>query len=60
MPKTNPKFEDADEEYRNYLRHVLEQAWREKWNTQETSMAVQALRFSVEMKWADMKNKGGC
>ena len=45
-----------DDEYLKYLRAIIEQARREKWNSQETSMAIQQLQFTLAMKYNEPTN----
>lgn len=49
---------DYDDEYLKDLRVVLEQARREEWNSQETSMAIQCLQFTLAMKYNEPELKG--
>lgn len=48
---------DHEDEYLKDLRIIVEQARREGWNSQETSIAIQTLRFTLAMKYQEPTNK---
>lgn len=47
-----------DDEYLEGLRAIIKQSEREKWNSFDTSMAIQMYKFGYDMKYCEPESKG--